>query len=578
MKKPTALLAAVLTVLLVGQCQVVSAATTRTKIGAGMVAAMSDEQDIFLEAPPQKGEGLIAFARRLTGDDGAAGKVTKLNGKRPRRLLAGVRYRVPYEALSDRYKLAVMHALFPSDRSLATGWQHTVASNRGPVGLWRLARWFTGDGKNFIAIREHNDLSDEALEPGAKVLIPAQLLLPAFRAALPPAQVAQVTHDLEYLRGDDGDFALYRLKKGEALYSAVVVRFTGGTFAEDVNSLAAELAKLNGITDVTDMPVGQRVRIPFDLLLPEYLPTDDPRRVEYETDRSERDKHSNTVRASSLDGITVILDAGHGGHDPGTMLAGTWESVYVYDIMLRIKQLLETTTAATVVPTTRDGTMFRIQDRDVLQRSRGHRVLTSPPYTIADAKVAANLRWYLANSQHKAAVRRSGDDAKTVFLSIHADSLPRTHRGAMIYIPAASLTRGEYGKTGAVYSSRKEVKEKPRVSYSWKERTRSEGLSRQLAGRLLASFRRKGLAIHHEKPIRDRIIRCRGCRPWVPAVVRYNAVPAKLLLEVSNLNNPQDRKLIQTRAFRQRVAQAVVDGILSYYGQSPGTTANVAAR
>ena len=44
------------------------------------------------------------------------------------------------------------------------------------------------------------------------------------------------------------------------------------------------------------------------------------------------------------------------------------------------------------------------------------------------------------------------------------------------------------------------------------------------------------------------------------------------------MNNPQDRELLQTRAFRQKVAEAVVDGILDYYGQEPlvpGT--NVAA-
>ena len=115
------------------------------------------------------------------------------------------------------------------------------------------------------------------------------------------------------------------------------------------------------------------------------------------------------------------------------------------------------------------------------------------------------------------------------------------------------------------------------MSYSWKERTRSEGLSRQLAKQLLQSFRRQGLGIHHEKPIRDRIIRCRRCRPWVPAVVRYNAVPAKLLLEVCNLNNREDRKLLKTRAFRQRMAAAIVDGILEYYGQGALTAPTVAA-
>ncbi len=559
------------------------AADLRVDMDGGMTAVLTASQDLLLEAPPQRGEGGYTFAERLTGDRGNAARITRRDGRRAGRLYLGQRYRLPYEVLADRYQLAMMRALFPADVPLAAGWQHTVSARRGGLSLWRIAHWFTGDGRNWSAIRDRNGLRDEELTSGQRVLIPASLLLPAFRATLPPPepspepspQVAlelsptAAAHGLRYVREAAGDFAVYRLKRGEALYSAVVVRFIGGTFADDVNRLAAELAELNNIRDVRDMRVGQPIRVPFDLLLPEFLPAGDPRRVQYEKDRSESAKYSNTVRASRLEGITVILDAGHGGQDPGTMLGGTWESVYVYDIMLRAKRLLETTTAATVIPTTRDGAGERIHDRDVLPRSRSHSVLTTPPYPIADARIGANLRWYLANSRHAAAVKRSGDAAKTVFLSIHADSLHRSHRGAMAYIPAASLTRGEYGKKGTVYTSRREVRERPRVSYSWKERTRSEGLSRQLATKLLDGFKRHGLAIYHEKPIRDRIIRCRRCSPWVPAVVRYNAVPAKLLLEVCNLNNSEDRRLMQTRRFRQKVAEAIVDGILAYYGQSP---------
>jgi len=47
-------------------------------------------------------------------------------------------------------------------------------------------------------------------------------------------------------------------------------------------------------------------------------------------------------------------------------------------------------------------------------------------------------------------------------------------------------------------------------------------------------------------------------------------VPAKMLLEVCNLNNEQDRKLLQTRAYRQKVSEAIVQGLLAYYGQDAG--------
>lgn len=537
------------------------AASRRVALGEGMVATLDTKAEIYLEAEPRPGEGLYAFSRRLTGGTEAVSLISKLNGirGRSRRLLANVRYKVPYDALTDTLRYRAITALFPQDRASLQGWEHEVAGPHTP-SLWRVAEWFTGQGQNFAAIRSANGLVDDSLDPGQRLVIPRHLLLAPFTTEAPL---------LAYETSEGGDFAIYYLQRGEALYSAVVSRFTGAIFADDVNKIAAEIAQLNGIADVTDMPVGQVIRVPFDLLLPEYLPRDNPRRQEYEEQRSESEKYSNTVRASRLEGITVILDAGHGGQDPGVSPAGIWESVYVYDVMVRVKQLLEAHTAAKVVPTTRDGNAFESPDRDVLPHSRRHTVLTDPPYPIADAKIGANLRWYLANSRHRSAARGSGDDAKTVFLSIHADSLPSSHRGMMAYIPAASLTQGSYGKSGPEYDRRAEVREQRRIEFSWKERTRSEGLSRQLATRLIESFRRHGLGIHHEKPIRDRVVRCRRCRPWVPAVVRYNAVPTKLLLEICNLNNSEDRRLLQTRDFRQKLAVAIVDAILAYYGQIP---------
>lgn len=547
--------------------QSAGAETLRVSLGNGLVATLDEAGDVYLEAYPRRGEGLYAFTRRFTGASSDHRAVSEANGN-PRRLISGVRYRIPHRLLLDSYKLSTLKALFPSDRPLPSGWEHRVASLAHAPSLWRIAEWFTGDGRNFAALRTANGMADDSVRPGQTLRIPAHLLLEPFRKELAL---------VEYESDGTEEYAVYRLKSGEALYSSVVVRFTGATFADDVNNLAREIADLNTIVDVTDIPVGHPIRIPFDLLLPEYLPPNHPQRVEYDKDRTESDKYSNPVRASRLEGITVILDAGHGGQDPGSTPGGVWESVYVYDIMLRVKNLLEIATAARVVPTTRDGAGFNLTDRDVLPKSRRHAVLTTPPYAIEDSRVSANLRWYLANSRHRAAVKQSGDDAKTVFISIHADSLHSSHRGVMMYVPATSLTRGEFGKSGSVYSSRKEVKEKPRVSFSWKERTRSEGLSRQLANELLQSFRRHGVAIHREKPIRDRVIRCRRCRPWVPAVVRYNAVPAKLLLEVCNLNNSEDRRLLQTRAFRQKVATSIVDGILEYYGQDQLPSAPVVA-
>jgi N-acetylmuramoyl-L-alanine amidase len=150
-----------------------------------------------------------------------------------------------------------------------------------------------------------------------------------------------------------------------------------------------------------------------------------------------------------------------------------------------------------------------------------------------------------------------------VFLSLHADSLHPSLRGAMAYIPDAQgdVTRSAF--SGTEYARRREVREQPRSVAGRAEMQRSAGMSRQFADGLIEAFRDVELAVHPFKPVRDRIVR--GRRPWVPAVLKYNAVPTRALLEVCNLNNPQDRTLLQTRAYRQRVAEAVVAALSAYY-------------
>jgi N-acetylmuramoyl-L-alanine amidase len=530
-------------------------AVERVPLEGGERALLTDDQQLFLEAPPRGGEGMLGFAERLTGSVKLAPQVEAANGG-IKRLLLGKRYRLPFSLLLPSYQLRVVQGLFGEDQPVSAGWQHTVRRE----SLWLVAEWFTGRGDNYRTIREVNGLGDDHLEPGQVLLVPARLLRPAFRAALP----ASSPYYLEYGEDRTGSYAVYRLKAGEALYSSVVVRFTGRIYSDDVNALSAELAKHNGIRDVTRIPVGQRIKIPLDVLQPEFLPAGDPRRREWEAGLIESAQFANTVVAAKLRGVTVILDAGHGGQDVGASVKETWESLYVYDIMVRAKQLLEAATAARVIATTRDGRDFEIQDRDRLPSSRGHRVLTDPAYPIDDSAVGVHLRWYLANSVYRQALDDGLGTDKVIFLSIHADSLHPSLRGAMVYIPSARLRSGEYGKSGKVYAARREYRERPRVSFSRRELLKSEGQSRELARHLVRAFEGAGLAVHPDKPVRRQIVRRR--RPWVPAVLRYNAVPTAVLLEVCNLANAEDRKLVKTRAFRQQVAEAIVAGVLDYFG------------
>ena len=544
------------------------------------VAVLATSGRIHIEAKPRPNEGLLAFAQRLCGNSRHASAIGRANGG-VRRLRRGVRYRVPFDLLPERHQQAAIRALLPRGQATADGWRHRVASrSRGAraESLWSIAELFTGSGENHRALRRANGLTSSVIRPGQVILIPRNILSRPYAGMLPAAAARPTVAAagagagsptgagpfVRYGADDRGEYASYRLKSGEALYSSVVMRFTGRLLATDVNRLVDRIRERNAIRDVRDLPVGYEVRIPLDLLSARYLPPDHPQRREWEAQRSAAEQIENELLALDLDGVTVVLDAGHGGRDTGAPVGGLWESVYVYDIMLRTKRLLESRTAASVVPTTREGNAFRIIDADILPKSRGHSVLTEPPYRIDNAAVATNFRWYLSNSIYRQRRREGADPGEVIFISIHADSLHPSLRGAMIYIPGLVGITNNYGKSGSVYHARREVRAEPRVSFTRTERTTSKGLSRDLAEHMLDSFRRHDLGVHHNNPIRDRI--WRGRRVYVPAQLRFNRVPAKILLEVNNLANEQDRRLMKTRAYRQRVAEAIVEGILSYYG------------
>jgi N-acetylmuramoyl-L-alanine amidase len=393
---------------------------------------------------------------------------------------------------------------------------------------------------------------------------------PAPAPRRPP--VAEGANELSYGRDAQGPYAAYRIKKGEALYSAVVVRFTGRVDVQEVNDLTVRVAERSGIRDVTSIPVGYRVRIPLDLLLTEYLPRDDPRRQEWERHQAEVERYTNPARTRNLEGVAVILDAGHGGRDRGAAHNGVWEHDYVYDVLCRVKSLLETRTRARVIPTIRDRRDgYKVQEVSRLRRNQSEVLLTDPPFPLSGTVPSVNLRWYLSNSWYRKLVREGTDPSKVVFTSFHADARHPSMAGAMVYVPGAEFRGGRYGSRREVYARYREAREEPYVAFTRAERERSEGLSRQFADDLIESFGAGSVRVHPYQPVRERIIR-RG-RAWVPAVLRCNAVPVEVLIEISNLSNPQDSRSLADPAYRQKVAEAYVEALGRYFDVAEPTTA-----
>jgi N-acetylmuramoyl-L-alanine amidase len=539
---------------------------------------------------PRGGEGWAALAERLTGSAQNADDLRAANDAL-RRPLTGVRVRVPWPLLRPQLKVECARSLFPRDRRLAAGWVHEVLAPWGGDGesWWELAEWFCGDGSHYTALRDANPTLGLFPPRGTLVLIPVASLLPGFRAVaidttpaptpeaaraatepappspppiatLPAAaptavEATPVRGVLEYHDGA----AVYRLRAGEALYSAVVVRFTGQLHAPDVNATAAELAKDSGITDVTNIPVGYPIRIPFDLLLPEYLPPGNPRRVAWERETRQLAAIRRVIRAANLDGINIILDAGHGGADTGAVVGGLWESTYVYDVMNRVKRVLEAHTKATVWTTVRDAALSgRPPDRDILPQSRNQQLLVDPPYDLGDSSTGVHLRWVLANSLFERLRRQKVSAERIAFVSIHADSLHPAVRGLMVYVPARSLRSSRAPFTRVAFSCRElRTMKAPRFPAAFC--SRSEALSTQLGDAIVDAAERFAIPVHPYQPVRASVLR--GGARWVPAVLRYSVIPTAVLIEICNLNNEQDRRLLLSWQFREKLAHAIAAGL-----------------
>ncbi len=542
---------------------------------------------------PRRGDGWITIARRLTGSSGAAADLRRANPGFDQVQLDRT-VAVPVELLSAELRLAAVRRLFPVDVRTVEGWEHEVL-DPFPSGVeesWEwLAALFAGSSSEADSLRRANPaVAETGLVRGLRVVIPESRLLPVFRALAPaptptpmptpnvgkrptaaapalPTPAVTAPGALSFGRDKQGEYALYRLRHGEALYSAVVVRFTGQLLARQVNETAMEIARRSGIDDVTSIPIGYPIKIPVDLVLQRYLAPDDPRRIAWEAERRELAGFLELVEATDLDGVHIVLDAGHGGADSGAVQAGIWEAPYAYDIMCRIKRNLEEHTRATVWVTTEDTRIgFATPRRDRLDQHRHRIIRTRPPYPITDAPLGVHLRYYLTNDIILNRLPNDVPRSKTVFVSVHADSLHPSVRGAMVYVPSRYLRPSKPYTVGrSDIRGFAEYRAHPTIRLGSDFKARVEASSRHMAGKLVESFKRNGIRVHENMPVRDRVLR--GRRGWVPAVLRYTAAGNAVLIEVGNLSNAEDRALITSREWRERIARAVVEGLAATYDE-----------
>ena len=483
-----------------------------------------------------------------------------------------------FKDLSPEGKRWALHALFPEDVWGPDQVQHRV---RWPEleSAWLMASLFMGHGQHYDRLQAANPSNPEKLLAGDLWIIPKVLLSEdlggetriqpkngaAEDALDDEARVAAFRAMLHFDQDREGKYAAYHLRKGEALYSSVVMRYTDQVDPQGVNDLALVIARRSGIVDVLRIQPGQLVKIPVEDLASPFQPEGTVALAEEREVRAEVRRTPRVAAGSRLKGIRIVLDAGHGGIDKGAMANGVWESDYVYDITMRVRRLLEQDTQA-MVSCTIVYPELGFNTRNKIQApSNSAQILTTPPFANdgeSPIAVSVHLRWVLANHLF-AAFDRTGDPRKTLFISFHADSLHPSARGTMVYVPGAVGVPAAFTLPATRTVQVKELGDGSRVRFSPRERLQGEARSRLFAESMLKALQDAGIPTHENRPIRNVVLR--AGKSFIPAVIRYSTAATKVLMEVLNLTNREDADNFQDPAFRERYAQAVVKGIQAYY-------------
>jgi N-acetylmuramoyl-L-alanine amidase len=498
-----------------------------------------------------------------------------------------------FRDLKPAVQRRVLETIFPEDYSDKTGWWHKVTYEGagGVESWWNLAEWLTGKGTNYKVLEAmpENQGYKGALRKGQMLLVPRDLLKEAFKtptAGLPgrtgvllePMDVDENLEpyrplqpgELTYGKDGKGEYATYAMKKGEAIYTSVVIRFTDFREVVAVQDAAAEVLQRNGITDPTRIHVDQEIRIPRDMLADEYQPEGSAQRLAHEGVSADAKRFRATRGGvTNLDGVVVILDAGHGGCDHGAFHGTLYEDELTYDIVNRIRKEFEATTRARVHTTVKDlSQKDQVTDVKAFKHDTDEVVLTSPAYDPQDTSVSANLRWYTANEIYRAELKKGIKAENMLFASIHCDALYYKLRGSMVYIPGAAHRLSSKALDGPSYAAYTKGGNRS-ASSTAEERRRDEALSRDFAETLLKSLssHKPSIAVHTTSdPIRNVIQRSRTER-WLPAVLKHTLVPTKVLVETANLQNPDDRKCLADPAWRQAYAEAFVNAVERHFGK-----------
>lgn len=224
------------------------------------------------------------------------------------------------------------------------------------------------------------------------------------------------------------------------------------------------------------------------------------------------------IRALGLKIGKIVVDAGHGGHDTGTIGPhGLMEKDLVLDVALRLGKLLENKLGADVIYTRKDDTFIPLETRTAI----------------------------------------ANQNQADLFISIHANSSrDASARGVETYY--LNFT----SSADALEVAARENADSETSVFQLQDLVKKIALKDKIdESREFASCVERSL--YAGEVAKNRGIRNRGVKK-APFIVLIGANMPSILSEISFVSNPNDERKLRTPEYRQRIAESLYRGIARY--------------
>jgi len=213
----------------------------------------------------------------------------------------------------------------------------------------------------------------------------------------------------------------------------------------------------------------------------------------------------------------IVIDAGHGGHDPGATSNGISESELTLDVALRLSKLLEKQPGVEVVMTRSTNVFIPLEERTAIANREGADLFLSIHANASRNARAHGVETYFLNFA-------TNPDAEAVAARENAGSAQSMHR-----LPAIVKAIALNNKLD-------------------ESRDFAEMVQRSMVQRLAS---------------RNRQLRDLGVKQ-APFVVLIGASMPSVLAEMAFVTNKQEGTLLKTGAYRQQVAEALFAAVVRY--------------